>query len=143
MCSVSFVISAVIIHTVLIFRGSIYILKGEISSVMINIPKLLSDELSLNLNQVENVLTLFGEGATIPFIARYRKERTGGMNEVALRDLFDRHAYLTELEERKAVILQSISEQGKLTDELRLKIESCLNKTELEDLYLPYKPKRR
>jgi protein Tex len=111
--------------------------------VMINIPQQLSNELSLSLNQVLNVLSLFGEGATIPFIARYRKERTGGIDEVVLRELFDRYTYLTELEDRKVAILESISEQGKLTEELKAKIEACLNKTELEDLYLPYKPKRR
>lgn len=110
---------------------------------MLNIPQLLAQELSLKPFQVENALQLFAEGATIPFVARYRKERTGEMNEVQLRDLLDRYTYLTELEERKAAILKSIEEQGKLTDELRDKIESCLQKNELEDLYLPYRPKRR
>lgn len=110
---------------------------------MLNIPQLLATELELKPHQVQNALELFAEGATIPFIARYRKERTGEMNEVQLRDLADRHTYLTELEERKQVILNAISEQGKLTDELQQKITSCLQKTELEDLYLPYKPKRR
>ena len=110
---------------------------------MLNIPQLLAQELSLKPFQVENALQLFAEGATIPFVARYRKERTGEMNETQLRDLLDRHTYLTELEERKAAILKSIEEQGKLTDELRLKIEDCLQKNELEDLYLPYRPKRR
>jgi protein Tex len=109
----------------------------------LNIPELLANELSLGLNQVENALKLFGEGATVPFIARYRKERTGEMNEIQLRALNDRFAYITELEDRKATILNSISEQGKLTDELKAKIEACLQKTELEDLYLPYKPKKR
>lgn len=110
---------------------------------MLNIPRLLSEELSLTLSQVANALELFAEGGTVPFIARYRKERTGEMNEIQLRDLQERFDYLTELEERKAAIIQSISEQGKLTDELKGKIEACLQKTELEDLYLPYKPKRR
>lgn len=110
---------------------------------MLNIPQLLATELELKPHQVQNALELFAEGATIPFIARYRKERTGEMNEVQLRDLADRHTYLTELEERKQVILNAITEQGKLTEELKEKIESCLQKTELEDLYLPYKPKRR
>ncbi|GCL37351.1 Tex-like protein-like protein [Sphaerospermopsis reniformis] len=110
---------------------------------MLNIPQLLATELELKPHQVQNALELFAEGATIPFIARYRKERTGEMNEVQLRDLSDRHTYLTELEERKQVILNAISEQGKLTEELQQKITSCLQKTELEDLYLPYKPKRR
>jgi uncharacterized protein len=110
---------------------------------MLNIPQLLATELELKPSQVQNALELLAEGATIPFIARYRKERTGEMNEVQLRDLADRHTYLTELEERKKVIVNAIAEQGKLTDELQQKITSCLQKTELEDLYLPYKPKRR
>ena len=108
-----------------------------------DIVQLVSQELSLGLHQVENALALFAEGGTVPFIARYRKERTGEMNEIQLRALLERHGYLTELEERKATILKSIEEQGKLTDELRVKIENCLQKTELEDLYLPYKPKKR
>jgi uncharacterized protein len=110
---------------------------------MLNITQLLATELELKPYQVENALLLFSEGATIPFIARYRKERTGEMNEVQLRDLSDRYTYLTELEERKKVIVNAIAEQGKLTEELEQKITSCLQKTELEDLYLPYKPKRR
>jgi len=110
---------------------------------MLNIPQLLAKELSLSPSQVQNALELFAEGATIPFIARYRKERTGSLDEVQLRDLSERFTYLTELEERKAAILDAIASQGKLTDELKAKIESCLQKTELEDLYLPYKPKRR
>lgn len=110
---------------------------------MLNIPQLLATELDLKPYQVQNALELLAEGATIPFIARYRKERTDEMNEVQLRDLADRYSYLTELEERKAVILKAIAEQDKLTDELNAKITSCLQKTELEDLYLPYRPKRR
>jgi uncharacterized protein len=110
---------------------------------MLNIPQLLATELNLKPYQVQNALELFAEGATIPFIARYRKERTGEMNEVQLREIEEKYNYLTELEERKSVILKAIAEQGKLTDELKQKIESCLQKTELEDLYLPYRPKRR
>lgn len=110
---------------------------------MLNIPQLLATELELKPFQVQNALELLAEGATIPFISRYRKERTGEMNEVQLRDLADRYTYLTELEERKSVILKAITEQNKLTDELQEKIVSCLQKTELEDLYLPYRPKRR
>lgn len=110
---------------------------------MVNIPQLLADELSLKPFQITNALDLFAEGATIPFIARYRKERTGEMTETQLRDLCDRHTYLTELEERKQTILEAIAQQGKLTDELKTRIEACLQKTELEDLYLPYRPKRR
>ena len=110
---------------------------------MLNIPQLLASELELQLRQVQNALELFAEGATVPFVARYRKEQTGEMNEVQLRSLLERYTYLTELEERKAVILNAIASQGKLNDELKAKIESCLQKTELEDLYLPYRPKRR
>jgi uncharacterized protein len=108
-----------------------------------NIPQLLANELTLKPYQIESALQLFSEGATVPFIARYRKERTGEMNETQLRDLFDRYTYLTELEERKAAILKSIGEQGKLTEDLQARIEQCLQKNELEDLYLPYRPKRR
>ncbi|MBN4004372.1 Tex family protein [Nostoc sp. LPT] len=110
---------------------------------MLNIPQLLATEINLKSHQVQNALELLAEGATIPFIARYRKERTDEMNEVQLRELADRYTYLTELEERKSVILSAIAQQGKLTDELKAKISSCLQKTELEDLYLPYRPKRR
>jgi protein Tex len=110
---------------------------------MVSIPQILAQELSLQLFQVQNALELFAEGATVPFIARYRKERTGEMDETQLRQLSERHTYLTELEDRKASILAEIEQQGKLTDSLKLKIEACLQKTELEDLYLPYKPKRR
>jgi len=110
---------------------------------MQNLEQLIAKELSLRPEQIKNALELFAEGATLPFVARYRKERTGEMNEIQLRDLQDRYAYLTELRDRQAVIIQAISEQGKLTDVLQAKIESCLQKTELEDLYLPYRPKRR
>ncbi|MDD1415631.1 RNA-binding transcriptional accessory protein [Dolichospermum sp. ST_con] len=110
---------------------------------MLNISQLLATELNLRPNQVQNALELLAEGATIPFIARYRKERTDEMDEVQLRDLQDRHNYLTELEDRKKVIVNAIAQQDKLTPELNTKIVSCLQKTELEDLYLPYRPKRR
>lgn len=110
---------------------------------MLNIPQILATELSLKPFQVTNTLELLAEGATIPFIARYRKERTGELNEIQLRELADRFAYLTELEERKATILRAIADQGKLTDALQQQIENCRLKPELEDLYLPYKPKRR
>lgn len=104
---------------------------------------ILAQELNLQRHQVESALALFEEGATVPFIARYRKERTGAMDEIQLRNLFDRYTYLTELADRKKTILSSIDSQGKLTDELRTRIESSLLKTEIEDLYLPYRPKRR
>jgi len=108
-----------------------------------NITAFIADELKLQIAQVTEVITLLKEGATIPFIARYRKERTGGLDEDFLRNIEDRLNYLTLLEERKETILKSIEEQGKLTDELKAKIIECVKLQELEDLYLPYKPKRK
>lgn len=110
---------------------------------MLNISQLLAQELSLKPVQVKNALELLAEGATVPFIARYRKERTEEMNEIQLRDLSDRFTYLSELEDRKSAILSAVREQGKLSDDLKVKITDCLQKNELEDLYLPYRPKRR
>ena len=100
-------------------------------------------ELSLNPQQVQRTLALFAEGATLPFIARYRKEVTGGLDEVQLRDVRERADYLKEMEERRAAILKSIDEQGKLDDVLKAAILAADTKQALEDLYLPYKPKRR
>ncbi|MBI5481178.1 MAG: hypothetical protein HY906_20135 [Deltaproteobacteria bacterium] len=104
---------------------------------------LLVAELKLPERGVAAVLGLLGEGATVPFIARYREEATGGLDEVQIRAIDERHAYLEELEERRATILASIDEQGKLTEELRARLLACATKAELEDLYLPFKPKRR
>jgi uncharacterized protein len=100
-------------------------------------------ELGLRAPQVAAALELLLAGNTIPFVARYRKEATGELDEVQLRDLRDRHEYLAELDDRRAAILKSIDEQGKLTPELRASIERATTKSALEDLYLPYKPKRR
>jgi uncharacterized protein len=100
-------------------------------------------ELGLRVPQVRAALELLGGGNTIPFIARYRKEATGELDEVQLRDVRDRHEYLTELDERRAAILKSIDEQGKLTPELRAAVGRAETKQALEDLYLPYKPRRR
>src|SRR5690606_31853809 len=86
---------------------------------------------------------LFDEGNTLPFIARYRKEATGGLDEVQLRDVRDRAQYLRELEERRAAVIKSIDEQGKLDPELKARIEAADTKQVLEDLYLPFKPRRR
>ena len=93
--------------------------------------------------QVENCVHLFEEGNTIPFISRYRKEKTGGLDDVAVAEIKHWNDVFTEMEKRKAGILSTISEQGKLTDELRSRIENCVVASELEDLYLPYRPKRR
>ena len=110
---------------------------------MIKIPSILQSEFNIKDWQVENALALKSEGATIPFIARYRKERTGELDENVLRDMFDRYDYFIELEDRKKTVLSTIESLDKLTPELKDKIENCTDKTELEDLYLPYKPKRR
>ncbi len=104
---------------------------------------LLIEETGLLKNQVAQTVALLEEGSTVPFIARYRKEATGELDEVQIRELQERLAYFKELDERRQTILKSIEEQGKLTAELRNKICVCRQKTELEDLYLPYKPKRR
>jgi len=93
--------------------------------------------------QVEHTVELLQEGATVPFIARYRKEHTGELDEVQIRAVEEQFAYFSELEERKVTVLKSIEEQGKLTPELRERIEASRQKTEVEDLYLPFKPKRR
>jgi uncharacterized protein len=103
----------------------------------------IAKELNLPDRGVRAVIELLSNAATVPFIARYRKEATGDLDEVQIRAIEERHAYLTELDARKKTILEEIERQGKLTDELRAKIEACLVKSELEDLYLPYKPKRR
>ena len=103
----------------------------------------LATELQVAPWQVQRALELFDEGSTVPFVARYRKEVTGGLDDLQLRTLEERAAYLEELEERRAAILASIEEQGKLTDELRARINAAETKQSLEDLYLPYKPKRR
>jgi uncharacterized protein len=110
---------------------------------MTDLTHLLAKELDLPTRHIEAALALLQEGATVPFIARYRKERTGAMDEVQLRSLQERYEYLTELADRKQTILKSIADQGKLTEELQAKIEACTQKTDLEDLYLPYRPKRR
>ena len=104
---------------------------------------LLAQELSLPARSVAAAVALLTEGATVPFIARYRKEATGGMDEVAIRTIEERRGYLIELEDRRSVVLAEIEKQGKLTPELNGRIRSCNTKAELEDLYLPFKPKRR
>ena len=103
----------------------------------------ISRSLSLPLQSVSAVLTLLNEGCTIPFISRYRKERTGNLDEVQITNISDLYNRLKELGKRKETILKTIREQEKLTAELEAKIWSCMDSTELEDIYLPYKPKRR
>jgi len=110
---------------------------------MINIANLIAQELGVNPAQVKAAVALLDEGATVPFIARYRKEATGGLDDTQLRNLEERLRYLREMEERREAILKSIREQDKLTPELEKSINDADTKTRLEDLYLPYKPKRR
>ena len=105
--------------------------------------KMIASALHIAVRQVENTLSLLNGGATIPFISRYRKEATGGLDEVQIGEIKDRYDKLTEMAKRKETILKTIEEQGKLTDELKKRIEACWDATELEDIYLPYKPKRK
>ena len=103
----------------------------------------IAQEIRVGVHQVQAAVELLDGGATVPFVARYRKEATGGLDDVQLRELEYRLTYLRELEDRRAAVLKSIDEQGKLTDALRLAIAAAPTKQELEDLYLPYKLKRR
>ena len=105
--------------------------------------ELISNETGIPASQVNNTLYLLEDGCTIPFISRYRKERTGGLNELQVGAISDKLAKLKEIAKRKETILSTIEEQGKLTDVLRSRIEETWNSTELEDIYLPYRPKRR
>lgn len=107
------------------------------------IARLIATEIGANPGQVSAAVDLLDGGATVPFVARYRKEVTGGLDDTQLRNLAERLAYLRELEARRAAILSSITEQGKLTDDLNASLTKATTKAELEDIYLPYKPKRR
>lgn len=109
----------------------------------LTILKRIAEESGIRERQAAETLSLLEEGGTVPFIARYRKEATGNLDEVQIRDIDEKRVYYKELLERKGVILNSIEEQGKLTPELKARIDACYEKNELEDLYLPYKPKRK
>jgi uncharacterized protein len=108
-----------------------------------HIARRIAEEIGAQARQVEAAVALLDEGATVPFIARYRKEVTGGLDDIQLRELETRLGYLRELEDRRVQVIASIDEQGKLTDELRADLLAADSKARLEDLYLPYKPKRR
>ena len=103
----------------------------------------IADSLNLSLKQINSIYELHNEGSTIPFIARYRKEATGNLDEVAIANVIDQIKYFNELEKRKETVLNTIEEAGKMTPELKKRIDDCVNATELEDIYLPYKPKRK
>ena len=105
--------------------------------------QLIAQRLNLREKQVEQTIALLDEGATIPFISRYRKEATGGLDEVAVAAVAEQHRQLDELEHRKTFVLETIEAQGALTDELRARVTACWDATEIEDIYLPFKPKRR
>ena len=105
--------------------------------------KLIANALQLQEKAVANTLTLLEEGCTIPFISRYRKERTGGLDEVQIAAISDRFDKLKEIEKRKETVVKTITDLDKMTPELQQRIEACWDATELEDIYLPYKPKRR
>jgi protein Tex len=103
----------------------------------------ISEKLGLTLKQVINVDSLHSEGATIPFMARYRKEATNNLDEVAIGNIVEELKYFTELDKRKETVIKTIEDTGKMTPELKTRIEECFSSTELEDIYLPYKPKRK
>ena len=105
--------------------------------------RMIATALNIAVHQVENTLSLLNGGATIPFISRYRKEATGGLDEVQIGEIKERYDKLTEIAKRKETILKTIDEQGKLTADLKKRIDACWDATELEDIYLPYKPKRK
>ena len=105
--------------------------------------RMIADALGLSEKQISRTLALLAEGATIPFISRYRKEATGGLDEVEIEAIRAHHEKLCETAKRKGTILNTIREQGKLTPELRQRIEETWDTTVLEDIYLPYKPKRK
>ncbi|MCK9225225.1 MAG: RNA-binding transcriptional accessory protein [Candidatus Muirbacterium halophilum] len=104
--------------------------------------KIIANELNIQQKQVVNTAFLFDEGNTLPFIARYRKEITGNLDETYIKSIGDKVSYFKELEERKKTVIQTIEELGKMTDDLRYSIDNSINRTELEDIYLPYKPKK-
>jgi len=113
---------------------------------LVNVNKhieLISKELTLNSRQVSNTIKLLNDGATVPFISRYRKEQTGNLDEVQITNIRDLSSKYVELDKRKETVINTIEEQGKLTDDLKKRIIECYDPTELEDIYLPYKPKRR
>ena len=105
--------------------------------------KIIAKEQSLTAKQVQSVISLINEGNTVPFIARYRKEMTGALDEVQIRDIVERWQYIQNLAQRKEEVVRLIEEQGKLTDDLRANIEKAIKLQEVEDLYRPYKQKRR
>ena len=126
-----------------VFCGKIYKYFAALEDTVLDIIKQLSEELSLKITQVESAVKLLDEGNTVPFIARYRKEVTGSLDDGQLRDLEDRLNYLRNLDKRREEIKNSIESQGALTEELAAAIDAAKTLAALEDLYMPYKKKRR
>lgn len=124
-------------------KHDILFMQTTSQTIAHNIAQIIAQELNVREQQVTATIALLDDGATVPFVARYRKEATGGLDDTQLRTLHSRLAYLRELNDRRQVILSSIQAQGKLTAELQFAIDSADSKTRLEDLYLPFKPKRR
>src|SRR5688572_184844 len=122
--------------------GGLLAISLRVSSAFDPLPVLVA-ELGLPSAGIAAVVKLMAEGATVPFIARYRKEATGNLNEVQIRSIGERFEYLTELEARRSSVIHEIEKQGKLTPELRALLHAASTKAELEDLYLPFRPKRR
>ena len=105
--------------------------------------RIIAGQLGIAADRVKNTVELLNDGATVPFIARYRKEATGGLDEVAIGNIKELYEKLQAIVQRKDTIITTIEEQGKLTPELKKRIEECFDSVELEDIYLPYRPKRR
>lgn len=110
---------------------------------MVDVSCLIGTELNISQDQVRSTIALLDQSCTIPFISRYRKEATGGLDEVAVGDIAGRLTYFRELDARRQTVIETIESQGAMTAELRDVINSCTNHTKLEDIYLPYKPRRR
>jgi protein Tex len=119
------------------------IINSNDISTFIDNAQIIAEELNLTKLIVKKALSLFAEGNTVPFIARYRKEATGGLDEAVLRKINERDTYLDELLQRKETVIKTITEQGKMTPDLQKTIRECLSKNELEEIYLPFKPKKR
>ena len=115
----------------------------QLEELKLDILNNVAKELNLNLPQIENTVKLFDEGATVPFIARYRKEVTGNLDEEQIREVIEKVTYYRNLEKRKEEVLRLIEEQGKLTEELKKSIVGAVKLQEVEDLYLPYKKKKK
>lgn len=126
------------------FNRKQYFVTKLINTVKMNLfAKRISDLLNINIKYVDNTLELLDSGCTIPFISRYRKERTGGLDEVQITQICELNERMKETAKRKETIIKTISEQGKLTPELEKRINECWEPEVLEDIYMPYKPKRR